>query len=149
MENWKENNATHNDLLEINNLFYDGLNSMFKGDVEPLNKIWSHGDFITYSGPFGGTLKGWENVGKDFSDVASMKLGGKISPSEVHAYVNGSVGYVSCIEVGENVDHNGQIIKVGHRATNIFQLENGTWRLIHHHTDISTQLQSGFDKSIN
>ena len=33
---------------------------------------------------------------------------------------------------------------VSHRDTNIFQLEQGEWKMVHHHTDISPQLQKAY-----
>jgi ketosteroid isomerase-like protein len=36
----------------------------------------------------------------------------------------------------------GKPVEVSHRATNIFRREEGQWRLIHHHTDLSPQLDN-------
>jgi len=137
------------DLINANNRLYDGLNAMFAGNVEPLNNLWSRSDSITYMGPFGGRLKGWSDVNEEFTNVAAMKLGGKISCNDVYAFVGTNLGYVSCVEEGENMGPDGKPVSVSHRATNIFHIENGTWRLVHHHTDISSQLEEVFDKEID
>jgi ketosteroid isomerase-like protein len=136
------------ELTEAHNQLYAGLNKMFTGDIEPLNNVWSHSDSITYMGPFGGILRGWGEVGADFEKVAAMKLGGKITANNLHLYAGTDIGYTSCVEEGENIGPDGKVIKVSHRATNIFHFEGGKWKLVHHHTDISSQLEKGFDKII-
>ena len=40
----------------------------------------------------------------------------------------------------------GKPVKVSHRATNVFRREEGQWRLIHHHTDLSPQLNDTDDE---
>jgi len=137
------------ELTEANNQFYAGLNEMFNGNIEPLNDLWSHTNSITYMGPFGGSLNGWNEVSKEFNKVAAMKLGGEISCNNLHVYTGTELGYTTCVEEGENIGLDGKPISVSHRATNIFQLENGKWRLIHHHTDISSQLEKAYDKEID
>jgi len=95
-------------------------------------------------GPFGERLIGWSAVSDEFQKVADMKLGGKISCEDMHVFVGNGIGYTLCVEVGENIDAEGNSIKVSHRATNIFHIEDNEWRLIHHHTDISSQLVDEF-----
>lgn len=135
-------------ITEANNALYAGLNEMFAGNIEPLNKLWMHNDSITYMGPFGGCLVGWPAVSKEFSQVAAMKLGGSIVCSNANVYAGTDMGYVSCVEEGENIGPDGKPVRVSHRATNIFQLADGKWRLVHHHTDISSQLEETYDKEI-
>jgi len=47
-------------------------------------------------GPFGGCLKGLEEVSKEFKKVAAMKLGGKITCKEMNVYAGTDLGYISC-----------------------------------------------------
>lgn len=135
-------------LTEANNQFYAGLNELFTGNLEPLDNLWSHTDSITYMGPFGGCLKGWDEVSEEFKKVAAMKLGGKIICDNLNIFMGTDLGYTSCVEKGENIGPDGKPVSVSHRATNIFHFENGKWRLIHHHTDISLQLEKVYDKVI-
>ena len=136
-------------VLAANNSLYSSLNAMFEGDFGPISNVWSHGDSITYMGPFGGKLVGWEAIGADFKQVTDMKIGGSIRPEGISVQIGQDMACVSCTEVGENIDPNGQSVQVRHRATNIFRLENGVWKLIHHHTDIAEQLESAYDKNLD
>ena len=147
----KSNNGTEVDndhqmkveegLREANDMFYAALNAMFIGDLEPMDDIWSHDTRGTDMGPFGGRLTGWEAIRAEFKKEADMKLGGKVVCKDLHIYARKNMGYTICVEEGENMSADGKSVVVRHRATNIFQLEDGKWKLIHHHTDLSPQLQ--------
>lgn len=143
-----DKNMNDQAVLAANDKFYSALNSMFSGDFGPMDSIWSHADNITYMGPFGGKLVGWDSVGADFQQVTNMKLGGHIAAEGVSVISGAEMASVACTEVGVNVDPSGKSVEVRHRATNIFRLEQGTWKLVHHHTDIAQQLESAFDKVI-
>ena len=137
---------SENDLINANGQFYTALNAMFIGDLEPMNSIWAHNSKITNMGPFGSCLTGWEAVGAEFRKEAGMKLGGKVVCKDLQVYTGHDMGYTVCVEVGENMSADGKPVAVSHRATNIFELQNGTWKLIHHHTDLSPQLEKAIEK---
>lgn len=116
--------------------FYKALNILFIGDAKPMAKVWSHSKNITYMGPGGGMLVGWEKVLKEFQMVADLKLGGEIGPTNQHIHMGEDVAIVVNYEKGKNKDHDDKDIVVSIRATNIFHKENGTWKMIGHHTDL-------------
>lgn len=128
------------DLRVANDRFYAALNAMFTGNLQPMNDIWSHGPRVTDMGPFGGRLTGWEAVSSEFRKEAAMKLGGKVVCKDLHIFAGTDMGYTVCVEEGENMSADGKPVVVSHRATNIFQLENGQWKLVHHQTDLSPEL---------
>lgn len=68
--------------------------------------------------------------------------GGTVEAKDILVRVSGDMGYTICTEVGKNIDRKGNKILVNHRATNIFRYENGIWKLIHHHTDLTPALQA-------
>ena len=115
--------------------FYAALNAMFEGQTEPMTAVWSHADDVTYMGPGGGMLIGWDAVSAKWESQAAMKLGGSIRPEQTHVNIGHDTAIVGCYEIGENfVD--GQPQKVSLRATNVFRQENGQWKMIGHHTDL-------------
>ena len=132
-------------LRAANDSLYAALNAMFIGDMTPMDSVWSHSDDITDMGPFGGRLVGWSDVYKEFKKEADMKLGGKVVCNDLVVHAGTDMGYTVCVEEGENMSAAGKSVKVSHRATNIFRLENGEWKLVHHHTDLSPQLQKAID----
>jgi ketosteroid isomerase-like protein len=128
-------------LRAANDSFYAALNDMFIGNMASMDSIWSHSADITDQGPFGGRLLGWDAVEAEFKKEADMKLGGKVVCKEVVVHAGADMGYTACVEEGENVSTEGKTVTVRHRATNVFRLENSKWKLVHHHTDISLQLE--------
>lgn len=126
---------------EANSAFYDALNTMFAGDLEPMKKVWSHSDRVTYMGPDGGFQVGWTQVLAEWQKQAAMKLGGKVEPSKIVINVGKDLAIVHNYEKGQNRDKNGKTVEVSIRATNIFRKEGGKWKMIGHHTDMLPFLQ--------
>ncbi|MFM8432163.1 MAG: nuclear transport factor 2 family protein [Bacteroidota bacterium] len=59
------------------------------------------------------------------------------------------MGYTACIEEGETMSAEGKTVVVRFRATNIFKMENGKWKMVHYHTDISQPLESATKTDID
>jgi ketosteroid isomerase-like protein len=114
--------------------FYAALNAMFKGDVEPMEAVWSHADNVTYMGPDGKFIVGWDQLLPNWKSQAAMMLGGTVQPERIHYTIGQSLATVQCFEVGENII-DGKPVKVSLRATNVFRKESGHWKMIGHHTD--------------
>ena len=116
--------------------FYTSLNAMFTGDATPMQEVWSHANDVTYMGPGGGILSGWEDVRAIWEAQAALKLGGKVEPSETRVNIGDDLAFVQCYERGDNHDAEGLPVQVSIRATNVFRKENGVWKMIGHHTDL-------------
>lgn len=121
--------------------YYAALNTLFTGDVEPMNKVWSHESDVSQMGPFGERLVGWSVVGPEWKRTADLKLGGKVSGENVQVVAGPCMGYTITEEVGQNMTADGKPVEVRFRATNVFRKEVGGWKMIHHHTDVSQSLQ--------
>ena len=115
--------------------FYAALNIMFQGELDPMIEVWSHEDDVTYMGPSGGILVGWEEVRNSWGEQAKLKLGGKVEPEDMHVIAGDKIGITVNFERGTSYI-NGKPEKVNIRATNVFRRENGKWKMIGHHTDI-------------
>jgi len=120
--------------------FYAALNIMFQGELAPMIVVWSHADDVTYMGPAGGLLVGWEEVRKSWEEQAKLKLGGKVEPKDLHVFAGDDLGFTVGYEHGTSYI-NGKPEKVNIRATNVFRRENGKWKMIGHHTDILPWLE--------
>lgn len=116
--------------------FYLALNQMFTGDVELMNEVWSHADDVTYMGPNGGLLVGWEQVGPIWEKQAALRLGGRVEPTDMHITVGRDIAVTSNYEMGENTPEGGETRNVSIRATNVFRREDGAWKMIGHQTDL-------------
>lgn len=115
--------------------FYGALNILFTGNGQPMRDAWSHADDVTYMGPDGLYLIGWNNVGKMWNSVAALKLGGRVSPQRIHTIVGVDMAMVNCIEVGEN-NVNGKAEKVSIRSSTLLYKRGGSWKVVAHQTDL-------------
>ena len=116
--------------------FYTSLNAMFTGDAAPMQEIWSHADDVTYMGPSGDFLVGWNDVRDRWEEQAAAKLNGKVEPYGLRVTVGDDLAFTQCYEKGSNLDADGNTVQVSIRATNVFRKENGEWKMIGHHTDL-------------
>ena len=115
--------------------FYAALNAMFESDLAPMKEVWSHADDVTYMGPDGGFQVGWEQVLASWEKQAAMKLGGHVEPDAMRITAGRDIAVTHNYEKGANINTGGMPGTVRLRATNLFRRENGTWKMIGHHTD--------------
>jgi len=128
-------------LEAANTQFYVALNKMLAGDATEVDKCWSHTAGVTNFGPFGKCDNGWQAVSTEFAKEAGMKMGGNVRTEAVVVTVGADMGYATCVEVG-NMNINGESVEVRFRSTNVYRLERGEWKLVHHHTDPSPTMQA-------
>ncbi len=120
---------------EASSQFYIALNQMLTGDLTTMKDIWSHADDVTYMAPDGTFEVGYDKVLKSFEKQAAMKLGGQVTPSTIHVIIGKDLAITQDLEEGKNLHANGKVQVVSIRATNVFRLENGKWKMVSHHTD--------------
>jgi len=128
--------ATEDDVRKASDQFYAALNRMANGDAGLLADIWSHSADVTTMHPIGGRQVGWEEVRSSFEQVAHLASEGKVELKDQLIRVSGSMACEMGIEHGQ-FEMAGQKISIEHRVTNIYQLEAGAWKMVHHHTDAS------------
>ena len=115
--------------------FYTALNILFTGDGEPMKEAWAHEDDVTYMGPDGLYLIGWEKIEQMWDSVATMKLGGKVMPQELHTLLGSDMALITCVEMGENqVDGKAESVSI--RSSTVFHQRNGEWKVVSHQTDL-------------
>jgi ketosteroid isomerase-like protein len=137
--------SAEDEVRKASTQFYAALNRMLNGDTQPLSDIWSHGPAVTTMHPIGGRQAGWNEVRKSWEQVAQGASDGKVELRDQLIHVVGDVAYEVGVEYpefklgGEKVS--GQI-----RVTNIYQREGGTWKMIHHHTDLAAEMVEVLDR---
>lgn len=120
--------------------FYAALNRMVKGDASDMADVWLHRADVTTLHPVGGRQIGWTEVADSWNGVAKMASKGTVTLKDQHIRVIGDVAY----ELGtEHVRMTlaGTQIRGSVRVTNIYHRQDGTWKLIHHHSDIDPSMQ--------
>ncbi len=115
--------------------FYKALNILFTGDGEPMKDAWAHGDEVTYMGPDGLYLIGWQKIEQMWNSVATMKLGGKVMPQQLHTLLGSDMALITCVEMGENeIDGKSEVVSI--RSSTLFHQRNGEWKVVSHQTDL-------------
>ena len=128
--------STEDDVRAISNKFYSGLSRM---DVAALPEIWSHSDDVTTMHPMGGEQVGWEEVRGSFEGAAGLMTDSHVELIDQRIYAGTDLAYETGIERG-GAKLAGEPVEFEHRVTNVYRLEDGQWKMIHHHTDVSTGL---------
>ena len=119
--------------------FYSALNQlnhMLKGDAGPMAEAWSHGATVTTMHPAGARETGWDKVGGTWGEFAKLCSGGQVKLSDQHIHAAGDMAYEVGVEQG-HVTMGGQNVNIDHRVTNVYRRHSGTWKIVHHHTDLS------------
>ena len=127
--------SAENEIRSATILFYEAFNSALHGDLAPLSAVWSHRADVSNLSAAGGREKGWNEVHADFQNVVRQYPGGQIAAQDILIVADGNLGFSVCTETGQLRSADGPMVKFNQRATNVFRLEDGKWKLIHRHAD--------------
>ncbi|MGN6559947.1 MAG: nuclear transport factor 2 family protein [Candidatus Nitrosocosmicus sp.] len=121
-----------NEINKINTEFYNAFENF---STETMDKIWKHNDDVVCIHPGWDLFTGWLAVKESwitiFNNTERIKF--IISNTKVRIFDN-NIAVVVCLENIETTAENGQVIKIGINATNIFEQNDlNKWLLIHHH----------------
>jgi ketosteroid isomerase-like protein len=128
------------ELIEQYNL---ALGEFYKGNPEPVQKLWSHREDITLAPPFGPPTHGWDEVAASMERGASQFRDGEMLGFEtIEKYVTPELGYVLRVERARAKVGGGEdIALIALRVTMNFRPEGGTWKVVHRHADPITSRQ--------
>lgn len=128
--------STENEVREASAQFYAALNSMVNGDAGPLADIWSQSKDVTTMHPIGGREVGWDEVKGSWEQVAAIATDGQVEMTDQLIRVSDGMAYEEGIERGHAMMA-GERVSIEQRATNIYRREGGSWKIVHHHADLS------------
>jgi ketosteroid isomerase-like protein len=111
-----------------------------EGQPQTFKALWSHGNDVTLIGGLGGGIeKGWDRVSARLDWASSNYTQGKRRHREVARFVGPNTAYVVQLETivfrapGAASETTQEL-----RATMIFRLEGGVWKIVHRHADTQT-----------
>jgi ketosteroid isomerase-like protein len=131
--------STVDEVREASKKFYAGLNRMANGESDALAVAWSNDGSVTAMHPIGGREVGWKAVEESFNKVAGVASDGKVELKDQLIHVLGDAAYEVGIEKAQ-FKIAGQEVKGEIRVTNIYKKEDGTWKMVHHHTDVAPDM---------
>ena len=132
--------AVEDEIRQASEQFYAALNRMINGDPEPMMEVWSHGSDVATMHPLGGRETGWEEVRASWEQVAQGFSEGQVSLEDlVVVPLSDDVAYTLGTEHGQ-AKLAEETVVIDWRVTNIYRREEGEWKMVLHHTDVSPAL---------
>jgi ketosteroid isomerase-like protein len=125
------------DVDQLIEQFHLSSDEFLKGNPEPVNKLWSRREDVTFANPFGPPVRGFDEVAKVTEHAASQVRDGELVSVEiVEKRVTSELAYVVEIERPKaKIGGSEDITPFALRVTMIFRPEEGTWRIVHRHAD--------------
>jgi ketosteroid isomerase-like protein len=116
-------------LLLQNARFYEAFEH---ADMSALDDVWDHASTVKCIHPGWHLLEGWAAIRESWRNIFSTDSDMKVSLRNISAEVRGTLGIVTLIEeISYRTPHS---IRTGMvMATNIFELRDEGWKMIHHH----------------
>ena len=112
-------------VLFANEAFYLAFDSR---DVQAMENLWARRASVTCIHPGWRALAGRDDVMERWKSILASPHAPKVSCHSASARVHGGVAYVICYE---DVDNTFLV------ATNVFVMEDGSWKLVHHQAGAS------------
>lgn len=109
---------------EANERFYEAFRN---GNYAAMSQIWGTGQHVQCIHPAAECIAGREDVMTSWKLILSSGRM-NINLEDVRIYATDTEGYVTLVEVVDAEDSQGRII-----ATNIFERQKGSWKIVHHH----------------
>lgn len=126
-----------------NDAYYSALIAVFRGDIEPMEKVWSHSDDVTYLPPSGDRYTGWKAVRDNWQKQADLKLGGSIEGHDIRVVIAcPTVAIVTARSIGSSPNVPNGPMEVDIRSTNVYRRESGEWKMILHQADKLPKLKA-------
>jgi ketosteroid isomerase-like protein len=110
-------------VLEANDEFY---RSFSRGDYAAMSDLWAKVAPVACLHPGGRLLSGRQAVLSSFRELLAAAPAWKMVSRDASVHVFAEAAFVTCLEA--NGDQPAHLA-----ATNIFVLEDGRWRMVHHH----------------
>jgi len=107
-------------VLEANQAFYDAFRTR---DVTEMDQLWARDPDVAVIHPGWAAIHGRDAVMESWRGIIEGPAPPEIACDAPHAYVIDGAAFVICTEHLPD----GDLV-----ATNVFALEHGRWRLVHH-----------------
>src|ERR671916_1623550 len=139
--------AVEDDIQQASEQFYAAINRAINGDPAPMMEVWSHGSDVTAMHPLGGQQTGWEEVRASWEQVAQQGFSdGQVSLDGLTIVpLSDDVVYTLGTEHGQ-AKLGDETVGIDWRATNIYRREEGEWKVVHHHAEVSPALVQALDR---
>src|SRR5215218_10945307 len=117
--------------------FDQAQGEFMKGNAEPVQKLFSHQEYVTLANPLSPPAHGWDEVSATIERAASQFRDGRLVGVEiVEKQATPEFAYTLWLEHAEGkVGAREDIAPSTLRVTMIYRPEEGTWKVVHRHAD--------------
>jgi len=124
-------------LDEAVELHHEAGGRIMRGDCEGYAALYSHEDDVTLGNPFGPFARGYDNVLDTLQGAAAHYRDGEATRVErISEHVTDDLAcFVEVEHYRAKVGGRSDASPVSVRATSVFRLEQGGWKLVHRHAD--------------
>ncbi len=127
--------------------FYRALEAR---SLSGMDVVWSHSDQTACVHPGWHRLDGWDEIRRSFANIFASSRPWTVSCEDVRVVAMGDTAWVSCVEVIRPFGSDRSDAAARMQSTNIFILESGEWKLLHHHASASPDDPEGDeDETVN
>ena len=125
------------DVDELIDRYQLALDGFMKGDPKPVQELFSHREDASLANPYGPPVRGWEGIARTTEHAASLRRDGAARGFDIVAKnVTPELAYLVQMERAKvKFGASEDVTSYSLRATVIFRLEAGTWRVVHRHAD--------------
>lgn len=125
--------------------YHRANNEFVRGNLEPLQRVFSHRDDVTLLNPRGALARGWEKVSLTQGRAMAIYIGGEYSDGGTTGFerittsVTPQLAFIAEVERYRARDNSsGECISFALRVTTVFRPEDETWKVVHRHADSIT-----------
>jgi len=116
-------------VLVAHQRFYSALERL---DLEAMEAVWLHEDWVACVHPGWELLVGWEEVQESWQRIFENTRRMRVGISDVTVRVEGATAWVNCVEQVTSSFETG-FSTAWVQATSIYVKRNDEWQLVHHH----------------
>jgi ketosteroid isomerase-like protein len=125
-------------VLAANSIFYEAF---ARRDAPQMTALWAREHGVACTHPGWEVLYGREAVLSSFRAILASPEAPEIRATDARAFVIGSAAFVTCTEHVRGAEL---------AATNVFALEEGSWKIVHHHASPTARMRpQGTASSLN
>ncbi len=115
--------------IAANEKFYKAFNAR---DLDAMKEVWSSHENVTCVHPGWNPLNGFEPIMESWQGIFKNSGNMDIQASDVTVIASENLAWVSCVEKLYTIAAHG-VLASKVFSTNLFQLNDGDWKMIMHH----------------
>ena len=116
-------------VVVANESFYKAFNAR---DLDAMKKVWGSSGNITCVHPGWAPLNGFDPIMDSWLGIFKNSGNMDIQAADVRVIVSEKLAWVSCMEKLYTIATHGVLASIVY-ATNLFELNEGNWKMIMHH----------------